>query len=64
MRIQTVGHLRKEHARDGKRKDIIQSDEEEDSKKNENAGPVNEENAQEETKAAEPKEKVIRAPQT
>lgn len=25
--------MRKEHARDGKRKDIIQSDEEEDSKK-------------------------------
>lgn len=56
--------MRKEEPREGSRKDIIQSDDEEDSKKNENAGPINEENAQEETKAAEPKEKVIRAPQT
>ena len=78
--------LRKEHARGGLRKDIIQSDEEEDAKKvspstlqrhnlnryaaafllqNENGGgPANEENAQEELKTHEPKEKVIRAPQT
>lgn len=64
MRIQTVAQLRKEHARGGIRKEIVQSDDEEDAKKNENQGPANEENAQEETKAKVETEKVIRAPQT
>lgn len=38
--------LRKEHARSGLRKEIVQSDDEEDVKKNENGGgPASEENA-------------------
>ena len=57
--------LRKENERGGLRKPIIQSEDEEDAKKNENGvGPASEENAQEETKAHEPRETVIRAPQT
>lgn len=57
--------MKKEDARGGLRKEIIQSDDEEEAKKNENGGgPANEENAQEETRAAEPRETLIKAPQT
>lgn len=65
MKIDNIAKLRKEHARGGLRKEIVMSEDEEDAKKNENGGgPANDETAQEETKAAEPKEKIIRAPQT
>jgi len=46
MKIDSVTKLRKEHARSGLRKEIVQSDDEEDVKKNENGGgPASEENA-------------------
>jgi len=63
MRIQNIAQLRKEHARGGLRKEIILTDDEDEGKKNDNGqGAANEENAQEETKQAEPREKVIKAP--
>lgn len=65
MKIQKVTQLKKEKARGGLQKDPVQSDDEDDTKKNENGGgQASEENAAEEQKTAEPKEKVIRAPQT
>lgn len=65
MKIDNIAKLRKENERGGLRKPIVQSEDEEDAKKNENGGgPASEENAQEVTQAAEPKEKIIRAPQT
>jgi len=46
MKIDNVNKLRKEHARGGLRKEIVQSEDEEDAKKNENGGgPASEENA-------------------
>ena len=60
-----LSELRKENERGGLRKPIIMSEDEEDAKKNENGdGPASEENAQEVTTAQEPREKIIRAPQT
>ena len=65
MKIDNIAKLRKENERGGLRKPIVQSEDEEDAKKNENGGgPASEENAAEVTQAAEPKEKIIRAPQT
>ena len=60
-----LSELRKENERGGLRKPIVLSEDEEDAKKNENGdGPASEENAQEVTTAQEPREKIIRAPQT
>lgn len=65
MKIDSIIKLKKENCRSGLRKEIVQSEDEEEAKKNENGGgPASEENAQEESKVAEPKEKIIRAPQT
>lgn len=57
--------MRKENARSGKRKAIIESDDEEDQKKNDNGAANPDADAQqEEAKESQPKEKIIKAPQT